>query len=239
MKVRWTRHHKISLFSAVSTGIASLGTLAAFYIAYQALNYSKEAVAEGKNLNSSAIAFQKRAIDAADKDSRKRFSLDSMTLTTQINELNQRQKEFAIENAPILAMTNVHFIEQIRSKSRLSIYLNLNNLGKQAVTVKNILIDIILSNRVVSGYDNNVEKLPVNNIDVPVEGNIPFSWQSAKPLDGLEYSKINDGKLSIYLAGEVNYINRVTNEKRKFSFIYKISTKEKMDYIKNDDIHIN
>lgn len=181
-----------------------------------------------------------------DINERKRFELDSInremqnkSVATQINSLQEVQKEFVIANRPFITITNIN-IDTSFTNNVITCSLNFENKGNFPGKVLSI------SSLIAFGTDTASKKLlkthvstqSVNQylageIELPWKMNIYFQKAAA---DRIKYF-VKKGDINVYFIGDYLYYDPTFKKYYKNKFVIQINYREfiKISYLVNDE----
>jgi len=185
---------------------------------------------ETRKYDSISLIKQQRAIDDNNTTSQLVFDRANKSLTLQDSSLKETQKEFYIENKPFIQLSEIS-VEDVPGTSSYLIKFNIQNFGKEPAQ--------LISFKYKALGDDNKDPVRVDFSNMAlVDGAsgqyIPMqSWYRANQNTGYTpsgiFTAIKTGKGCIYIVGEVEYINTISEAKYLFKFIYKISPYPSMD----------
>lgn len=236
-------------------------TIATFLLYRQASKDSKiaensaEAAKKSADAAIEATGEQKRNNQLSEIAQNKRYALDSTNLQTQINNLQEMQKEFIAENEAYLEITDIIMRDFQPNEEPLFTY-KIKNLGAQvAKEYSNISqLQFIPMNEHVFFQKNPLTYMPGSRLnkvgryftkETPVEAY--FQFGKGYKLPDTIFNGVVKKELFVIFIGEIIYRNSVTNTKRVYKFVFEIQPgnninepfpSQKYDMIYNDNYNI-
>jgi hypothetical protein len=229
----------ISIWAIVISALLFIATLLVFYQTVRQTNSSiisanaakKSADLQKQSLDSQLSA--KKQSDIADAQKLKRdtdfINKQKQGIDAQITSFNKSQKEFDVENKPLIQVGKTEFADTIKTGKALKIAFSLENFGRQPIKIEKILIKLDISNNQFykdsdfAGIDK-IKKIKRVNMYIPGNNRIPVIYAyTDSPLTPEDCVGIQGGKTYIFLVGEVVYINTVNLKKEYYRFDIRIS----------------
>jgi hypothetical protein len=151
------------------------------------------------------------------------FRLNSRAMELQIKSLKETQKEFEIENRPLIQVAPVR-IDSVSAASKIVVYGIVNNFGKQPAKIIYMNIKSVYSElRDFSDFASFPKKEINVNMYIAGNSNFPISLRHDNIEPEERVNKMLNGKAFEYFIGEVKYINTVTNKTMLYRFSFRIS----------------
>ena len=253
------RHSKIGLWlTGIGLGVNIILAVLAYVVFNETQIQSKAAVEsakasvasagfadsvfkETKIYNDSTLKLQKEASILEDSLNRKRFSMDSSGLQSQILALRSSQRRFEIENEPYLEVRDLVIspeADSIKYRFTYTVY----NLGKHPVkliqTRFNVLFGYTIDNRIILGELNKQQITPQNSY---VTNSVPSRLTNINTAPKEVYIRMNMGGYNSYVSIQYYYINLITKKKYLFTTILKSSVLNAVSFepLKSENLLIN
>ena len=151
------------------------------------------------------------------------FNLQKQSVNAQIKTLREQQKEFEIENKPLVQVADVR-IDTLAPGKRMSIRFSFINYGKQPVKglVNKYQISVVNFKDTPNFTDKN-SAFHTNNSYL--SGGTLFNnyFTSGYILTNQDYETIRIGEFVIYLNGEFTFRNTVTNKISSYNYRKKLN----------------
>jgi hypothetical protein len=211
-----TKQTKAATDAAKAAGVSAT-------VAQQTLN--ADTLYNNKTLNAQKI--QSDTSDSLNKRSEKRqglqFGLQQKSLSQQITSLNETQKEFEIENRPLVQILDFRF-DSLEANHHMILKYDFINYGKQPVKCLGNIVQVCTEtkNKKPNIISNN---WIVSKMGSYLSGNATSqdSWKSNDTCTQIGVKSFKDGKYGIYLIGTFSFINTVTFTKSEYKYSYRIS----------------
>ena len=156
----------------------------------------------------------------ASEHANKMLDIQYKSVETQIKSIKENQKEFELENRPVLMISNIHF--GITNPVKIS--FDIRNYGKQAARLLSVKGKTIWSTK--ANY-NNFDTLGIGSLQETYLPGGSYIKQEGEYEQNIftsqEIENIKSGKLFIYLIGEIKYYNQITMKRRIYRYNCKIS----------------
>ncbi len=150
------------------------------------------------------------------------FKLQKRSLNAQIQSLQETQKEFDIENRPLLQVLNIQFDTLTVGKKLYLKYLYVNS-GKQPIKLLTETVKLkIQNNKKESDY--TLTNPLISPINIYLIGNAIYQkkWFSGIPIKEDFYKHVRNGDFSLHLIGSCVFKNNVTNRRSIYEYDYRI-----------------
>ena len=208
---------------------------------------AQKAVDQAKRANDIAEAnfkFSKEMSINNDSISAVNLSLTKKSVETQFYDINQKRKEFEIENRPFIQIVDIK-IDSIGTDKITTVSFNVVNMGKFPGTVTNMKTNLSF------GADNiivpNLEKKLLSTKDETLNLSVSTGYQinrtiKGRPLTGIEFSNFEKRESYIYLIVEIQYSNVGNGKKYKNIIIHRLNLIDKkmnIVSVKNESLFIN
>ena len=201
---------------------------AAFYqysVSKNAAEIAKLTLDSANAFNSRMFKMQQDAKKSATLQAENKEKLDSQTfnlqkqgLDAQIKSLKETQKEFEVENKPLVQVINFQFDTLMHSK-KILISFAFRNYGKQPVKC--------LTSKYAVDFQTGIEykekqKINWNNViqnAYLTNSTASFcTWKTGDTINQASVNAIYNGTISTYVFGSMIYQNTVTSKKWMFNF---------------------
>jgi len=206
-----------TLYFVVTAGI--------FFVGVSALNESVRT----NNLSEKNYQLAKESYESSAKDSKERFELEKANAQAQIDAMKEQvqaiKNQFEIEHTPYLTIRGIK-INQLAPNKLFDFDFEIMNIGKYPVKVISIgnRTSFAPTNGIVGLNDlNGIKMIDVNYY---VTNQYPFNthFGTQQQISNETYSAVIDNKITIWWIGEMDYVNLINNQKRKFRFIIKFNS---------------
>jgi hypothetical protein len=239
-KDKWIRADKLSLAQTIINGVMTFATLLLLFFAIQQINEARKSNAISEN----NYKLAKEAFDKGEEESRERYKLDSINTNTQIMSLKEQvnflKNQFETENLPYLK-TDFFSVDRQQSQP-WTFKVRVYNIGKYPAKIISKKFRVSMQSSVFN-KQSFFKDTKSENVSFYVTEKYPLSvditYDSLKGTDSPE--DIQTGKKNIYFAGDIVYIDMVTNKKRRFEFVYKTMPSKyfNMEQVKIDNYAID
>lgn len=173
-----------------------------------------------KLYNESTLKLQKENEANSSMENRKRFTLDSLSMSAQIISLKETQKRFELENETYVEANNFYF--QLNDENGIpKMRWALSNLGKYPVRIVASRCLLYYQYKTIS---STIPQFPFTDELKPLNlfiNNLSPSLQSSdfRRLNATELFHLKSKTLIICFAGEVHYKNLITKKIRVNKFL--------------------
>jgi hypothetical protein len=151
------------------------------------------------------------------------FKLQDSALKTQIKGLRQAQNDFEIENKPLIEVDPMG-VDSIGAGMKMTIVVRVFNFGKQPAKIRFLNFKVEISELAnFKDYGNYPKPTYAENSIIPGGVNIPIIYKDDFPQTTEDQvKKLRIGSEFVYVIGECDYMNTVTNKESFYRFDYRI-----------------
>lgn len=208
---------------------------------------TQKAVDQAKRANDIAEAnfkFSKEMSINNDSISAVSLSLTKKSVETQFYDINQKRKEFEIENRPFIQIVDIK-IDSIGTDKITTVSFNVVNMGKFPGTVTNMKTNLSFgANNIIVP---NLEKKLLSAKDESLNLSVSTGYQINRIIKGrtlteVEFSDFEKRESYIYLIVEIQYSNVGNGKKYKNIIIHRLNLIDKkmnVVSVKNESIFLN
>lgn len=218
----------INLILAVFTYLLFRKTVEANETSKHSLTEAQKAVDQAKRANDIAEAnFKLAQISSVSSDSISNINLDltKKSVTTQIASIEKSQKEFELENRPLVQIADIK-IDSIGADKESVVSFKIVNMGKFPATVTYGKFNLSVGKKELSmqEIDKKIKDLEWEEINTPISKETTIGQiMRGRPLSDFENKKYQDGEGFIFLIGEIKYVSFGTKNTYSTTFVFRVN----------------
>ncbi|MDB5063554.1 MAG: hypothetical protein JWP67_3397 [Mucilaginibacter sp.] len=151
------------------------------------------------------------------------FEYQKKSLGAQIASTQEAQKEFDIENRPLVQILNFA-MDSINNGRHLKIKYDFINYGKQPVKglTNRVRVDFLAKNKSPNYTKEGLMTSSVLNSYLSGMATSQNSWTSKAAINKVDSTVIKNGDLITWVNGKFSFQNTVTHKKSEYHYTYKL-----------------
>ena len=189
---------------------------------------AQKAVDQAKRANDIAESnFKLAQISSASSDSISNINIDltKKSVTTQIASIEKSQKEFELENRPLVQVGDIK-IDSIGADKETVVSFKIVNMGKFSAPVTYGKFNLSVGKKELSTQeiDKIIKNLEWEEINTPISKETTIGQiMRVRPLSDFENKKYQDGVGFIFLIGEIKYVSFGTKNIYSTTFVFRVN----------------
>jgi len=222
--------NRIARIAIYVNGVLAALTIVALVLSVKAVNEASRAgdladnsfrqYKRANDLAQQNILLAKESLDSNNRSSAAAFELSRHALGEQIQDFNEKKRQFQLENRPYLQISNM-VVDTFNLKPNrfFSVTFWINDFGKQPAIIEDIRMKLEISK--VGDYQDTsgtIDLRDLNGTFIPSENHCEGGIYFPRPITREEDISIITRQEHIFVIGQITYVNPISNTTRIYKF---------------------